>query len=376
MASLKKEVEYLIYLLSCALNETEPQMQEVDYSALLSLARKHQIYNIIFPLIQDDPNMPDEYKTKFRNYNLSEISRMLIINNERNEIFERLDEKGIKYMPLKGLILKDYYPLESMRQMSDNDILFDDTHRDEVALFMKELGYKAIATGENSDDYHKPPYCTFEFHRTLFFKETDFCPEFNNLWENAVADDEHKYMYHMGLDDVYIYSVCHMYKHFSTAGCGIRFLADVYLFLKKEQEKLNWDYINSSLQKFNISEYEQKCRKLAFDMFGGKALDDDELELLETFVNFGIFGDGKIRIANRMKSVAGDVSVEQAKKKYFLYRLFPPKKKMIADYRILEKKPYLLPFMYILRLFKGIVNSKETLKEISDISDIKDIESN
>ena len=215
MASLKKEVEYLIYLLSCALNETEPQMQEVDYSALLSLARKHQIYNIIFPLIQDDPNMPDEYKTKFRNYNLSEISRMLIINNERNEIFERLDEKGIKYMPLKGLILKNYYPLESMRQMSDNDILFDDTHRDEVALFMKELGYKAIATGENSDDYHKPPYCTFEFHRTLFFKETDFCPEFNNLWENAVADDEHKYMYHMGLDDVYIYSVCHMYKHFS-----------------------------------------------------------------------------------------------------------------------------------------------------------------
>lgn len=374
MTNLKKEVEYLIHLLSCALNSKAVRHQEgIDYSALLSLARKHQVYNIIFPLIKENPNVPDEHKQKFRDYNLSEISRMLVINSERSAIYDILDENGIKYMPLKGLIIKDYYPMESMRQMSDNDILFDVNFRDKVASVMKSMGYKCIATGENSDDYHKPPHCTFEFHRALFFSEHDFCPQFDNLWENAVKDDERPYMYHMGLEDIYIYSVCHMYKHFTTAGCGIRFLADNYLFLKKEQDKLDWKRIDAFMREYNISEYEQKCRKLAFDMFDENELDEDELELLETFMNFGIFGNGKIRIANRIKKMSENSSIEQAKKDYLLYRLFPPKSKMVADNRILEKKPYLLPLCYILRLFKALFKGRKTLDEISDI---KDVESN
>lgn len=371
MAYQKKEVEYLIHLLSCALNDNQVQKrEEVDYSTLLSLAKKHQIFNIIFPLIKDDEDVPQEYRDKFRNFNLSEISRMLVINNEREMVYDMLDENGIKYMPLKGLIIKKYYPLETMRQMSDNDILVDAKGRDIILSFMKKMGYKCVATGENSDDYHKPPYCTFEFHLSLFFKECDFYPEFNNIWGNAYQDDERPYMYHMGLEDIYIYSVCHMYKHFSSAGCGIRFLADNYLFLKKENNKLDWSYINSELEKYGILEYEKKCRKLAFDMFDENALDDDEIELLETFINYGIYGDGKIRLARTINKMAEESSLEKAKKDYILKRLFPSKEKMVADNRILEKRPYLLPLYYIMRLFKALKYRKRTLEEYSNIKEI------
>ncbi|HBA94018.1 MAG TPA: hypothetical protein DCZ02_05315 [Ruminococcaceae bacterium] len=61
-------------------------------------------------------------------------------------------------------------------------------------------------------------------------------------------------------------------------------------------------------------------------------------------------------------------SLEQAKKNYLLSRLFPPKKKMIADNRILEKKPYLLPWYYVKRLFKAIFNSKKTLGELKTVT--------
>lgn len=372
MAQIKIEVDYMIHLLSCALNGKKPRTQEgIDYSALLSLAKKHQIYNIIYPLLSDMPSVPDKYKDDFRSYHLSEVSRMLVINNEREMIYDELDEKGIKYMPLKGLIIKHYYPKESMRQMSDNDILFDFSFRDDVADIMKKAGYKTMATGENSDDYHKAPYCTFEFHRSLFYKQKDFCPVFDNIWDNATVDENHPYMYHMGLEDTYIYSVCHMYKHYSTAGCGIRFLADHYLFLKKENEKLNWNYINNFFEKWNISDFEKSTRQLAFKLYDEEMLTDDEIALLETFINFGIFGDGKIRLANTINALAENSSIDSAKKKYLLYRLFPPKEKMIADYRALEKRPYLLPFYYIYRLFKGAKNSKKTMSEINSIKNVK-----
>lgn len=372
MISQNKNVNYFLHLLASAVNETpvKPAEGEIDYSAVLELAKKHQVYNIIYPVISIANDISQDEKNAWRNYNLSEITRMIAINNERQQIFEKLKNNKIRFMPLKGLIIKSYYPKESMRQMSDNDILFDITNRDGVAEIMKSRGYKIVATGENSDDYFKAPYCTFEFHRNLFFEEHDFCPKFDNLWERAVKDADNEYMYHMGIDDVYIYSVCHMYKHFSTAGCGVRFLADNYLFLKKESDKLNWNYINSSLEKFGILDYEQKSRKLAFDIFEEKEIDNKELSLLETYINNGIYGDGTVKLTKQIKHLAEENNIKDAKKKYLISRLFPSKKKMIADYRILEKKPYLLPALYIYRLIKGLFNFKRTVNEVKTVNKI------
>lgn len=363
-----REINYFLYLLSCALNEVEPKQEEgVDYNAILSLAKKHQVFNIIAGRISSMPDTPAEIKEQFKNYNLSEITRMITINNERKLIFEELSKNEIAFMPLKGLIIKNYYPKESMRQMSDNDILFDVSRRDDVAKIMKVFGYKPTATGENSDDYFKAPFCTFEFHRTLFFEQNEFCPRFDNLWDNATQDENNPYQYNMGLDDVYIYNVCHMYKHYSTAGCGVRFLADNYLFLKKENDNLNWSYINSRLDEFGILEYEQKSKTLAFKLFENGELDNDEIALLETYINNGIYGDGTIKLQKELENIGG----ENAKKVYFLKRLFPPKTKMIADYRVLEKKPYLLLAYYIFRLFKALFNSRKTVDEIKAVNMIE-----
>ena len=127
-----KEVNYLIHLLACALNEKTPKnaREEIDFSLLLALAKKHQVYNIVFPLIKDMDCVSEKDRESWRSYNLSEITRMITVNNEREKIFAALTAEGIHFMPLKGLILKNYYPKESMRQMSDNDILFDAEKRD------------------------------------------------------------------------------------------------------------------------------------------------------------------------------------------------------------------------------------------------------
>lgn len=376
MKYAKEDVFSLVYLLSCAIKGEKPDYsRNINYPAILELAREHQVYNIIVSIVQNAPDISPEHKKLFKDYNLSEITKMIVVNNEREHVFEFLEENSIKYMPLKGLIIRDYYPNQSMRQMSDNDILFDISYRDEVAHFMKKNGYKAVATGENSDDYKKPPYCMFEFHKDLFFKENDFCPVFDNLWDNAVQDSEHPFMYHMGINDVYIYSVCHMYKHFSTAGCGIRFLIDHYLILKKEYNNLDWDVINTFLEKNNILEFEKITRSIAFKLFDGKELDNQELEMFEAIINSGIFGNESVRLVNKINNM--DVSsVEEAKRIILWHRLFPPKKKMIADYRILEKHPYLLVGTYIYRLFKALFNGKRTLNEVKAIKNIEIDEKN
>lgn len=374
MNSVNKEVNYLIYLLACALNAKTPQNapENIDFDALFNLAEKHQIYNMIYPLIQDNTQISAEQKAKWRHSKMVETAKMVTVNNERAEIYKEFEENKIKYMPLKGLILKGYYPKESMRQMSDNDILYDFSKRDILCDIMKKRGYKSIATGENSDDFTMPPYCTFEFHRELFFKEHEFCPEFDNLWDNARQDENSPFMYHMSREDNYIYSICHMYKHYSTAGCGVRFLADIYVVLKQDNDILDWDYINSQLASYGILDYEKKSRALAFKLFDEKELDDEDISLLETYINFGIYGSGKIKLEKEILSLAEDGSVENAKKKYIFSRLFPSVKKMKADYRVLEKRPYLLPAYYIYRFFRALFNSEKTMTEIKNINEIEE----
>lgn len=61
------------------------------------------------------------------------------------------------YLPLKGIIMKDYYPSVGMRQMSDNDILFDADAWERMEKHMISEGYKAEHVGKgNHDVYHKP----------------------------------------------------------------------------------------------------------------------------------------------------------------------------------------------------------------------------
>lgn len=61
---------------------------------------------------------------------------------ERVEIIKFLEEKHIWYMPLKGVILKEFYPEYGLRQMCDNDILFDNDYTDEVRKWFFNRGYE------------------------------------------------------------------------------------------------------------------------------------------------------------------------------------------------------------------------------------------
>lgn len=372
-----KEAAYMLTLLSCALHEKQaPKPPEgLNFSNLFSLSKKHQIYNIICPLISKMDEVPDEEKEKWHNYNCSELVRMIAVNHDREEILKDLEANDINYMFLKGLIIRDYYPKSSMRQMSDNDILYDYSKREKLLPIMKKHGYKMVACCENSDDFTKEPYYNFEFHRELFFEGSDFHPKFEHLWQNALPSLNNKNEYIMNANDIYIYSVAHMYKHYISQGCGVRFLADLYLIDKKEN--LDFDLINSHFKEMGILDYAVKSRELAIRIFDNQEMTEDEIAFLNVFINSGIYGDGRVALLKKFNEIKKDDDTSGANiRRYFWNRLFPSKKKMTADYKELEKYPFLLWFYYIKRLFiKGFTKSDTAIleaKEIRKISKNKD----
>lgn len=368
-----RECAYLLSLLSCALREQNaPAVPDgLDFSALFAIAKKQQIYNIIFPLIRDMDCVSAEEKERWQDYSYSELVRTIAVDYDRAQILAEFEAQGIDYMFLKGLVLRTYYPKTSMRQMSDNDILYDAGKRDAVIKIMKKMRYNLEACCENSDDFHKSPYFTFEFHRTLFFEEGDFNPRFDQLWTRAKQDAEHPHQYHMDVSDNYIYSVAHMYKHFSTNGCGVRFLADIYLLYKKEEERLDKAYIDSELARIGIADFAKKSLQLALDLFDGRELDADEIAFLTVFMQGGVYGDSALTLVRNFQiEQQGAVSVQSAKRKYLWHRLFPSRKTMTANFKELEEHPYLLWACYIRRLFRLLTKRQKILAEAKAIDRI------
>lgn len=371
MNNLTLESEYLIKLIKNVINEEEisPAPEGMDWKSFIDLAKKQQVYSVIAEALEK-LNIPKEQKQKLTLYSQNELLRMLAMKSEFEEIEQELNEKEIKYMLLKGSVLRQYYPKEKMRQMSDMDILYDNSKADTVSSFMKKRGYALVSSGDHSDDYMKKPFYTFEFHRDLFDEDSDFNPDFSFVWENAKKDELKEYKYNMNCNDLYLHTVTHMYKHYILGGFGIRFLCDVYLILKKDSSRLNFDYISRKLNKFGIKQFEEDIKELSIAVFENSKLTAMQIDFLVNTMKFGVYGDSDYGVKLYFDDFAKDHQGEKHLLfKYYLKKTFPSADFMKKNYRVLQKHLYLLPLFYIVRIFekvkyrrKYISNSYNVLK--------------
>ena len=156
----------LLHLLYCALKEEKPALPtDLNWEALLQLANRQQVYNTVLPVLEKAAVLPPEQLQRWNDYRLTELQRTLYVNSQRQAVCADLEAQNIRYMFLKGLVLWALYPQTMMRQMSDNDILFDPDRRGDLAKIMRVHQFTLTVATDKSDDYYKEPNCLIEFHR-------------------------------------------------------------------------------------------------------------------------------------------------------------------------------------------------------------------
>lgn len=358
------ENEYLIALIKSALmcTKTPNAPEGLDYSALINLSKEQQVYSVITESI-NKAELSGEHLSELETYVQGELFRTLSMKHELECFEAELQKKQIKFMLLKGSVLRSYYPKQKMRQMSDVDILYDYSRRNDLVRLMKSHGYRLTTTCENSDDFFKAPFYTFEWHRELFFEESAFCPHFD-LWKNAVQDTENPYKYHIENTEHFVYTICHMYKHYATCGCGVRFLCDIYVLLNNSSP-IDMKRANERFKEIGIETFAKDAIALSTAIFSGGEVTENQQRMLDFMLSNGVYGNQVVDYAKRLSEFGG------SKLRYILRRLFPERKKMYREYRQLKGKPFLLPFFYVTRLFtKTRYNLNDAKREFREIRKI------
>ncbi len=366
--------ENMLYLCLCAIKGVKPSeeiLTGLDFEELYRCSCGHKVTALVCHALEKIISVPEVFavaKTKA-------VRKDMLLSAEYEKISAFLVEKGIAHLPLKGMILKDYYPAIGLREMSDVDIFYEKKYREDIYEYMLSIGYDCVSRSDSQDAYTREPVYNIEMHHQLFLKsESESLFEYYREAENRFTSDEKSpFTLKMSSEDFYIYIIHHEYKHFSSYGTGVRSLFDIIILLFEFEKTLDWDYIGRELEKTGLRVFEEKqrilCKKLMETDYT-ESLDDEEKELLRYFLTGGAYGNTGAGIVNKLTGQTGNKDRKVTftmKIKYVFSRVFPPVEYYRTRYPFFYKHKLLIPFCVIYRVFLAIFRRNDFVKSEVEI---------
>lgn len=379
MSTITRTSEQLLYLMACALqgvSAREEILADADLKQLLIMARRHSVASMVCMALEKTAifaNADETAKKQWLEAKNKAIRKNMLLDAERKAILHELEIQGIWYMPLKGSILKDWYPKPGMREMADNDILVDPSGREQVQEIFQNRGYKTVSFRKsNHDEYEKPPIYNFEMHVSLFHGiYKGLAEQYENVKERLLPVDGTAYQFAFTPEDFYVFVLAHAHKHYSRSGTGVRTLADIYVMDRHLGDIMDWNEVEQKLTQLGIAEYEQHSRVLAEKLFSAvrplaeTELTEDEKEMLLYYCNATTYGTVDNRVNNRLHELqenSEDIKL-WTKVKYCCVRLFPGREFCKFAYPFVYKHPWTLPFFWVWRIVDRCITNKKNVQQ-------------
>lgn len=350
----------LTELLYCVINGIESdtalngKLTSEVLTSVYRLAKKHSLAHLVARYvysskIEAEPTL----KAKLHQNDLAAVcgyERMKYVYGQVCEIFEKNE---IAYIPLKGAVLRAYYPTEDMRTSCDIDILIKEEALDTAVSMLKEAGFQGGERHYHDVSLYAPDGTHLELHFSLQENIDTLDAVLQDAWNYAAPIEGYRY----GFDKAFFvfYTYAHMSYHFLSGGCGMRSLLDVWVM----EQKMDAPYAcaETLLQQAGIYRFAMEMSKLANRCFTQRNGVDPVLKYIW---RGGVYGSSKNKMAVK-KEREGTFS-------YVLRKTFPPYKTMAMSYPSLRKCAILLPFCWMHRGVKAIFKGK-TARLAAEIAD-------
>jgi hypothetical protein len=262
------------------------------------------------------------------------------IQYELEQICEALETAKIPFIPLKGSVIRQYYPEAWMRTSCDIDILVKEVDR--AAAVLAENGYINKGKGSHDIIFVSPGGVTIELHFLLIETDSKVDAILQWVWDYAQPKMPGSCHYIMQDEMFYFYHIAHMAKHVENGGCGVRPFLDMHIL---EQQPHNRDAREQLLRQGGLAPFETVCRELMVCWFAGREPSGLARQLQTYILTGGVYGSYEQQTAARQGRAGG-------KGRYTLTRIFPSLQALHHDFPVLQRHPWLLPGCWLWRLVR------------------------
>lgn len=358
----KDELLVLSLLRKSLLGESAPgDLGEVeDPKTFAQILLRNGILLTVYPFL------PENLRNSTNQYYLSALHQSLLQGYEGEAALEKLSEAGLSCIALKGWELRNLYPVPSMRQMADLDILVQPYDFDKIKAVMGELGYASGSENHWKHDSFRKGDIHFEMHKRLT-DDSDLVQAWERgIWKRALPVRGN--IYRMSPEDFAIFHYVHLHKDFMNGSLGLRRLVDTWLL---EKQPIRKKPVRLVLERFGMWEFHERMVRLARVVMGEEEMDPNSEILLSHAFSCGIYGNGVSYKAGRMAKMGSGFRSGMLKSVFAA--VFLPYARMKAQFPVLKKHPLLLPFCWILRgrayLSRGFADRRKNLLDYSRVGE-------
>ena len=345
-----------------------------DYKQFYNLCASHSMSVVVFKALENvrDKLLPQLWTVLQRS---AHRHVMLDVQSEYdiNTVLTAFEERGLKYMPLKGYHLKKLYPSTDMRYASDCDVLIDVAQLKQVRALVDELGLATKRHDEHHDIVYYPATKTiFELHKTIFVGplEKYFGVE-NKGFDDASVREGYQYFYEMDRERFYISLLGHSAYHFAeSAGVGIRHLTDIYLYRKAYN--LNEGYLNAELDKCGLRQFKEEFEKVAVYFFEDAEANEFTKKLAKHILESSLFANEEKKSASDVAANANETDDKKAKRKSVWKKIFLSKEQMKFSYPVLKKHIWLLPIFHVVRWVQVLFTRPKAIGQLKKMNAVQE----
>lgn len=341
-----------------------------DVERIYEAARLHHLMGIVYKgalLCGIDSSLPVMQKLF-----LGAVKEAAVHERQLHE-YESLKncfkEEGIVYMPIKGVLIKRFYSEPQLRYMNDVDILIHKGDYKRIEKILLQRGYTFRCESDHEYIWVKKGTLNLELHKDLIAsRNEDFYEYLSDYWNRAHKKDDVEH--YLSDEDEFIYLFCHFTKHYRFCGIGVKYIIDLWLYLKNT--KLDISYIENEFDKLGILEFYHNILRVIDVWFADGKMDQKSEFISDFIIKSGVYGTHENEIASLVLQNNNNGKIT-AKKKLLVIRMFPPLKTMKLHYKYLNKAGFLLPLAWVCRGFRVLFKKRKNIsKHIKDIKNIND----
>ena len=325
------------------LNASQYSLSAEEQNRLYLLSKSHDLAGIVGDvLIKNNLTANDEIKNKFQSEIMLAVYRYENINYELNMLRKILNEAKIPFVPLKGSVIREYYPEPWMRTSCDIDILVhEDKLQEAMSKIIERLGYRYEKNGYHDVSLISGTGVHLELHHSI----AENCKNIDKLLSECFSHTfvYDGYEYRFDNEFMIFHQIAHARYHFVSGGCGVRPFADILLLCKKLP--CNREILDGMLAKTDTEKFLDGFIKLAEVWFENAVHDQLTLRMEKFVLSGGVYGNLQNYVAVSGQKKSGATG-------HLLRRIWLPYSSLCTAYPSLKGKRILQPFYEIRRWFK------------------------
>lgn len=365
-AGMEKTIRVMMDLIAsevCGkeIDKSQYTLTDEELVKLYKLAKAHDLAHLVGDaLIKNNLIEDGEIKAKFQKQMMLAVYRYEKINYEFGRLRKVLNEAKIPFIPLKGSVLRKYYPEPWMRTSCDIDVLVHEEAVDQTAqIIVEKLGYTYEKKQYHDISLMSDGGVYLELHHSIKENKANIDALLSECWDYAAPSDDYECCFTN--EFFYFHQIAHASYHFLHGGCGVRPILDLYLL----QRKMPFDstVLDEMLERSGIKKFFDAAKAISEVWFGDGEHTDVTRRMEDYLLRGGVYG-------STQNSMAVGQQKEKGRLGYIINRIWLPYELLCITYPRLKGRKY-LQFFYEMKRWFRIFNSEARKHKRRDLDAIK-----